>query len=102
MTIEALETSEQALRRAVAEGRYPDVQRLSVEYCDCALGCLAGLPTGDPRIPRIGAQVKEVLAWAHLVLVTSRSRITAPLACLPLVSRYLATPQAPPRTRFEA
>lgn len=100
--MEALQTSEQELRRAVAEGRYRDVQRLSVVYCDSALACLAALPSGDPRILQIGSHVKELLSWAHLVLLASRSGIAAPLSSLPLVSRYLATPPTPPRTMVQA
>lgn len=102
MTSASLQANEEELRRAVAEGRYQDVQRLAASYCDSALEHLATLKPGDPRIPEVGSRVQEVLSWAHLVLITARTTIAAPLAALPLVSRYLTTPQAPPRTRLKA
>jgi len=102
MTSEALQAHEQELRLAVAEGRHQDVQRLAGLYCDSALEYLATLKSGDSRISEIGSHVQEVLSWAHLVLITTRSTIAAPLAALPLVSRYLTIPQAPSRTRLKA
>jgi len=102
MTNEEFQASERELRCAVSEGRHQDVQRLAGSYCDSALAHLATLRPGDPRIPEIGAHVQEVLSWVHLVLITARSAIAAPLASLPLVSRYLATPQIPPRTQLKA
>ena len=102
MTAEALNNVEQLLCRAVAEGRYEDVEHLVSSYCDSALAHLATLKPGDARIPEIGSHVQEVLSWANLVLITARSVIAAPLTSLPLVSRYLAIPHTPPRTRLKA
>lgn len=102
MTSEAVLDLENQLRRAVAEGRHEEIDRLARTYCDSALAFIATLEPGDSRIHRTGSQVKEVLSWANLVLLTARSSIAAPLSSLPLVSRYLQTPQTPPRTRIKA
>jgi hypothetical protein len=99
---ETLNDFEQQLRRAVAERRYLDVQRLACSYCDSALVYLATLTPGDPQIAGTGLHVQEVLSWANLVLTTARSAISAPLTALPLISRYLAAPEVPSRTRLEA
>jgi hypothetical protein len=102
MTTEALGAAEQDLRRAVAEGRYEDVERLVGSYCNSAFAHLATLDPVDSRIPEVGSHVREVLSWANLMLLTARSTIAAPLASLPLVSRYLDSPHTPHRTRLEA
>lgn len=101
MTGEEFQNCEENFRRAVAERRFQAAEALARVYCDSALVYLASLEPGDPRIPEIGAHVKDVLSWAHLVLLTARAAIAAPLPSLSLVSRYLVTPPTPSRTGFQ-
>jgi hypothetical protein len=86
------------LRAQVAEGRYGEAQLALQEYCRALRKTAAGLPRGDPRLPRLEDEWRRLLEETRRRVLAGRAHAAARLARLPKILPLYREPCSPRHT----
>ena len=95
-----LESLAGRLRARVAEGRYPEAQRVLAEYCRTLRNTVAGLPPGDPALGRLEDQWRRLAEETRRRVLAGRAHAAARLVRLPKRPPRYGEP-SPPRHTWE-